>query len=282
MKYLPFLLIALSIAMPVHADEIKSATQERMQTLDFKPHKALYDIKLESTRSGSQILNISGQMFYEWQPVCDAWITNHRFNILYEYADSAPMRITSNFSTYESFDGQTLNFTSQRKRDGDLFEEIRGSAAISVGETGVALFTVPSDLKFDLPLGTLFPVAHSMAVAEKIKSGEKFYSARIFDGSDEEGPVDVNAFIGKIVETEFEDTAAIDESLLESPARKVRLAFFPLQNEEAASDYEMTLAFHENSLISDMIIDYDDFSVSQKLIAVEPMKDGCYQSEFND
>ncbi len=264
-----------------HASEIKPSPDE----IAFAPHKALYDIKLAGSRSGSQILNISGQMFYEWQPSCDAWTTNHRFNILYEYADSAPMRITSNFSTYETFDGQSLNFTSQRKRDGEVFEEMRGSSSMTDALAGNAIFTIPAELEFELPEGTLFPVAHTMAVAQKMHEGGKFYNATIFDGSDEEGPVSVNAFIGKSVQpaqlaTELPST--MDRELLESPARAVRLAFFPLQDQESTSDYEMNLVFHENSLISDMLIEYDDFSVSQKLIAVEPIEDSCNRKEFNE
>lgn len=272
--------MVLALAPPVWATQLQS----KMDEMGFRPHKALYDIKLAGTRSGSQILNISGQMFYEWQPSCDAWISNHRFNLLYEYADSAPMRITSNFSTYEPFDGKSLSFTSQRKRDGELFEEIRGNAEITEGEDGEAVYTIPADLDFDLPKGTLFPIAHSLAVAEKIREGKKFYNAKIFDGSDEDGPVAVNAFIGKEVTPEQlkEDNPAMDKELLSSPAHNIRLAFFPLQDEEATSDYEMTLVFHDNSLISDMLIEYDDFSVSQKLIAVEPMEDGCSNTNVND
>ncbi|MEZ5814864.1 MAG: DUF1849 family protein [Alphaproteobacteria bacterium] len=268
-------------AQAAMADEIRG----KAESLGFRPHKALYDIKLAGARSGSQILNISGQMLYEWQPSCEAWTTNHRFNILYEYADSAPMRITSNFSTYETFDGQSLSFTSQRKRDGEVFEEMRGSAAMTAGLTGNAQFTIPAELEFDLPEGTLFPVAHSIAVAEKIKEGKKFYNAPIFDGSDEEGPVSVNAFIGKPVtpaQLESPPSKALDKALLESPARAVRLAFFPLSDQEAASDYEMNLVFHENGLISDMLIEYDDFSISQTLIAVEAVEDGCNRGQFND
>jgi hypothetical protein len=32
---------------------------------------------------------------------------------------------------------------------------------------------------------------------------------------------------------------------------------------------------HENGVISDMLIEYDDFSVTQKLIALEPVKSTC-------
>jgi hypothetical protein len=51
------------------------------------------------------------------------------------------------------------------------------------------------------------------------------------------------------------------------------MAVFPLEGEDTAtSDYEMTLVFHENSVISDMLVDYDDFSVAQKLVALEKIE----------
>jgi hypothetical protein len=42
----------------------------------------------------------------------------------------------------------------------------------------------------------------------------------------------------------------------------------------------MSLVFHENGLISDMLIEYDDFSVTQKLVALEKV-DAASCSEKN-
>jgi len=38
------------------------------------------------------------------------------------------------------------------------------------------------------------------------------------------------------------------------------------------ADYEMDVIFHENGIISDMFIEYKDFSVTQKLVALEKIK----------
>ncbi len=243
----------------------------------FAPHKALYDIDLISTRSGSQIINIDGQMFYDWQPGCDAWNSKHRFNLFYEYADSPPIRITSDFSTFETFDGKSMSFTSQRKRDGQVFEELRGHASIEGGDGGEAVYSIPKGLVFDLPQGSLFPMGHTLGVLSKIKSGKKLFNEAIFDGSDEEGPVAVNAFVGKVVDVKdvFKASQDFDVSLVENKAWRVRLAFFPLNKPSETSDYEMAITFHENGVISDMIIEYDDFTISQKLVAIEALEGTC-------
>ncbi len=240
----------------------------------LRPHKALYDVKMVTNKSASQFVNLTGKMYYDWKPSCDAWVSNHKFNLVYEYADSPAMRITSNFSTYESFDGKTMNFVSQRKRDGHLFEELRGSAEIGSGSRQEARYTIPEGLVFALPQGTLFPMYHTLNVLKKIKAGEKLYSAVIFDGSDEEGPVQVTSFISSAADSAdlVKVSAGMDKGLLRSKAWNIRLAFFPLNKPDSDADYEMSIVFHENGVISSLLIEYRDFSVKQELIALEPLE----------
>lgn len=243
----------------------------------FVPHKALYDVRLVSTKGGSQIVNLDGQMLYEWQSSCGGWLSNHQFNLLYDYADTPPMQITSDFSTFESFDGQSFDFTSQRKRGGQLFEEIRGRATIGEDSGGEAVYSMPDGLAFDLPENALFPMRHTLEVFRNIQQGKRFFKATIFDGSDEDGPVEINTFIGNpsIGMADVQPSANLDTSLLNTKSWMVRLAFFPLLNPEAPADYEMTIHFHENSVISEMEIEYEDFTVRQSLIALEKMESGC-------
>ncbi len=244
---------------------------------EFVAHKALYDIKLSGTKSGSQIVNVTGKMLYEWQPSCDAWISNHRFDLYYEYADSPPMRILSDFSTYEPFDGKSMDFTSQRKRDGQLIEELRGSAELNDKLSGAAKYTIPKGLEFNLPEGTLFPMGHTINVLKAIHEGKKIYSGTVFDGSDADGPTEINAVVVKnlAIDDLVKSSKDIDAKLMQSPARKVRMAFFPLNNASESADYEMNVALHDNGVISDMYIEYDDFTITQKLIALEPLENGC-------
>ncbi len=252
------------------------ATMDRARQAGFVPHKALYDIRLSAKSSSAKIANIRGKMFYEWQPSCDAWISANKFDMVYEYSEMPAMRVTSDFSTYESFDGKEFNFTSQRKKDGVVFDEVRGNVD-SNNSPREAIYKIPKDLVYELPNGTLFPMAHTLDVLKEIKSGKKFFNATLFDGSDEEGPVNVNSFV--IKEASYtppeEYKKNIDENLISAKAWKMRLAFFPLNKSSATSDYEMSLIFHENGVISDMEIDYSDFSVTQKLIAIEPLGDAC-------
>jgi hypothetical protein len=242
------------------------------------PHKALYDIKMVARHSGATVLNISGQMFYEWEQDCEAWISNHKFNLYYEYADSPAMHITSDFSTYENFDGKNFEFTSRRERNGELYQEIRGNAELDDKGKGLAHYKSPESITYTLRKNTQFPMAHTISVLKAIKEGKKFYNATIFDGSDEDGPVEINTFIGEDINAlaNIKPSSNLDTTLLNLPAKSVRMAFFPLKDNASESEYEMTITLLENGIISDMLVEYKEFSVSQKLIAVEAINlDEC-------
>ena len=277
--YFPCLIAFLMVlSLPVQARSLFKGEEGDVAISDLlSPHKALYDIKLVATRSGSQIINISGQMFYEWKPSCDAWITDHRFSLSYEYADSPGMQITSDFSTFETFDGESFNFSARRKRNSNLYQELRGQATIA-DKGGEAIFTMPDDLNFELSKGAMFPMAHTIEMVRKARDNKKFFQAVVFDGSDDEGPVEINTFIGKPANAMkvIEPSDDLDMTLLNTPAWNVRMAVFPTLQDEALSDYEMSMIFHENGIISDMLIEYDDFSVTQKLVALEKLEaDSC-------
>ena len=241
----------------------------------LKPHKASYNINMIATHSGSQVVGISGKMTYEWHKKCDAWITNHQFTLLYAYAEGPGMRIESDFSTYESMDGSTMNFASRRSRDGTPYQELRGAAKTGA-KGGSAVYSSPDDLSYDFKPGTLFPVAHTLELVKHAQAGKKFYPAIIFDGSDEDGPIEISSFIGSKAKPSIAKSDRIDAALLKGPAWNVRMAVFNDAQEEEESDYEMDMVFHENGVISGMEIEYDDFSVKQTLMSLEALPaDSC-------
>ena len=268
------LLLLTVAAAPLQA---KSFSSVKMDQPKLVPHKALYDIDLVATRSGSQIANIGGKMYYEWKPSCDAWVTDHRFSLNYEYSDSPAMRIASDFATLETFDGEQFNFSARRSRDKNLYEELRGVASIG-DEKGQVKYTLPEDLKFTLTKDTMFPMRHTVELAKRLHSGGKFFPATVFDGSDDEGPVEINTFIGNPVNAMkiLEGSDKIDMTLVNTLAWNVRMAVFPAESDISTSDYEMNMVFHDNGVISDMLIEYGDFSVTQKLVALERIEgDEC-------
>ena len=67
----------------------------------------------------------------------------------------------------------------------------------------------------------------------------------------------------------------LDKALTGGAGWVMRLAVFPNNSDDnqTTSDYEMTMNMLENGVIKDMTVDYHNFSVTQKLVAIEPLKE---------
>jgi hypothetical protein len=250
-----------------------AATDDRAQintkAVTLAPHKALYDVRMASSRNGSQIMDLRGQMYYQMHQGCDNYVSDHRFILTYEYADAQPLLVTSDFSTVETMDGRQLDFTSKRRRDGELYQELKGEAKTAPQDGGLATYDEPADQVFELPGGTLFPIAHTKELLAAARAGQKFASKIVFDGSDDQGPVDVTAIIRPATALSLVAGDKVDGTLLENKAWEMKLAFFPRASAVATPEYELSMTLHENGVISRMMIDYQDFTVEQNLRALQ-------------
>lgn len=239
--------------------------------VDLASHKAIYDIRLTSAKSGSQVLDVRGKMLYVIKKSCDGWISDHKFNLNYEYSGSPAVQVETKFTSFEGLDGKILNFSSNRMSNGELDQELRGKAKIIAGGKSAAIYSLPDDLSYKLAPETLFPAAHTLHLIGAAEQGQKLYNATVFDGSDDQGPVEINAVIGKKIAAD--DKPKMDKGLTGVEGWSIRLAVFPKQGEEQdISDYEMTMELLKNGVVKNMTVDYHDFSVSQKLVAIEPVK----------
>ncbi len=247
-------------------------SSQAAHAVDLASHKAIYDIRMKSAQTGSQVLDVRGRMLFTFKKSCDGWISNHKFSLNYEYTGTPPLDVESKFTSFEGFGGKLLNFSSSRIANGEPDQELRGLATISDAQN-IAQFSIPKDLSFKLSGATLFPAAHTIKLIEAAQKGQKIVSAQVFDGSDDKGPVEINAVIGK--KTLPQPDTKLDKALTGGGGWVMRLAVFPNNNDDnqTISDYEMTMNMLENGIIKDMTVDYHNFSVTQKLVAIEPLKE---------
>jgi hypothetical protein len=238
-------------------------------------HKALYDFKMVSVRAGAGITDISGRMYYEQDDDCDAWTTEHRFRVKYQYSERRPVQNTSHYVAFESKDLSQFYFSSEREEDGATTEQLRGSVAKDKDGGAKADYARPGNLSYTLPKGYMLPTQQTNEVIRRARRGESFFNVVMFDGTDSEGPVEVNTYIGKkVTPEEIKAIAAnnpkIDASLLVPDAWHVRMAVFPLkERDDMSASYEMDMILHDNGVVSRSLVDYRSFRVEQKLLALE-------------
>lgn len=237
---------------------------------NIQPHRALYAMSLQSSKSDSGVAAAQGEMAYQWGETCDGWTIEQRYNLTIAYTEADAVDIRSNFVTWESKDGLRYRFNQTETRNGKPDEEIRGSAALQgPGKGGVAAFEKPKPETMTLPPGALFPSAHTILLINQAEAGNNFLTRHVFDGATEENAVLVSAVIGPRIEPDA--NAAKLNPVLARPGWRMRLAFFPADQSKEQPDYELGMLLLDNGVSRDMVIDYGDYAIRATLKDIEPL-----------
>jgi hypothetical protein len=238
------------------------------------PHRAIYAMSLGTVKNGSTITDASGHMLFEWRDVCDGWAIQQHMQLHFAYAGGDEQNVVSTELTWEAKDGKSYKFNIRRVTNDKETEDYRGKAVTNADGTVTVTYSVPAEKVLHLPVGTLFPSAHTELILENGIKDEKFFSRRVFDGSDEDGSSDISAFISPpraAVQEPGLDNKLKENALVAQPAWPVHMAFFKVGDETGEPDYEMDLSLLPNGIARYMNIDYGDFSVAGNLQEVEAL-----------
>ncbi len=242
--------------------------------VEIAPHRALYTLKLDKAQNGSGVVSAEGQMLYEWSDVCDGWVVEQRYRMTIGYSEADDLELNISFVTWEAKDGSRYRFSVKKLHDGELNEELMGTATMPKSGAGEAVFTKPGDSRYPLAAGTMFPSNHTLAMLEAAAKGQKFFASPVFDGGVDEGAADVSVAIGR----EFAADEAATDPLLKQRGWPMRLAFFPASAEagSATPDYELSMDVLANGVTRGMVLDYGTFAVRAKLGEIKPLpKPSC-------
>lgn len=241
--------------------------------IELVPHRAVYTMGLATMRSGSGLAGASGTMTYEFDDSCDGWVVENRIAIAYTYTEGGQALSTTDFLTWESKDGLKYRFRMRNTRDGQVTEEVEGTAELKGrGQGGVARFLRPEPVTVPLPKGTMFPTDHTAHLLDAAKGGGKTFWKVVFDGSGTEGPFEVSALIGKAQPA----PATAPHPLVASPSWPMRMAFFPVASRESAPEFEMALDYHPNGIAQEIRQSFKNFSLKGRLESIEALpKRGC-------
>lgn len=270
-------LALVSTALALGAGSALAAPPAR-PAVDVQPHKALYEMTLESAKPNSGVVGATGSLAYKWGESCDGWTIEQRYKLSMQYEQDQPVEINSNFVTWESKDGKSYRFNERRTRNGQPDEDIKGDAAFRGAKgAGGAVFSRPKDQNFDLPAGALFPTAHTLMLIRKAQDGEHYLAAAVFDGSSVDGAVDISAVLGPKIDAKAHPASTdVKSPLIERPSWNVRMAFFPESSKDENPDYELGMRLMDNGVSSEMTIDYGDYVIKAKLKEIQALpKPNC-------
>lgn len=221
------------------------------------PHTAHYEMKLLSSRGGSGIEAVAGDMAVRWEGDCAGWTMSNRtvFDVTYTGGDS--VRVTMDASTWEAAAGDRYTFLVRTLFNNKETERVEGKARLDGGRR-IAEFTLPTPKTIELPAGTMFPTAHTKMVLDAAGETPEIIRATVFDGFTDGGAQFVNAVVGKRLPAGKAGESAF-LWLQQQPAWGINLAFFDAAKADAEPNSEIRLKIFKNGIAEMMEMDFGDF-----------------------
>lgn len=222
------------------------------------PHVAEYHFKLTHAEQGSSVVDASGVLGYRFEKMCDGWVTEMQQVMILQGAEGTPINSAYSLTQWEDFAATEYRFRMRDYLDGTKVDEIVGKAVRGSDAVKVT-YEVPVEVEEELPVDTMFPTQHSLALLKRAEAGEKFGNDLVFDGS---GDAPTNRVAVVISGRKDADNAAEDpDTIARTGFHRLNLAFYPIGAAENGPSTEMAVDFGENGVAHGMRFDYGEFEV---------------------
>nr|CAD6616643.1 hypothetical protein RTCK_03154 [Rhizobium sp. TCK] len=246
------------------------------------PHRAVYDLKLKDASDRSGIEGLNGRMVYEFTgSACTGFTTNFRF--VTRISTGEDTRLTDQqTTTFENTEKGEFRFETKSFTDEQLDKEVSGAAMEADSKVKVAI-DLPDPREVELT-ASAFPTEHMLEVIRNARNGNRFFEARIFDGSENgDQSMITNTVIGPQQKPEKDDAgdAAKAGEFADAAYWPVSIAYF---NDGGSGDttpvYSMSFKLYDNGITRDLTMDYGDFVLSGSLSRLDLLdKPNCDQTQ---
>lgn len=237
------------------------------------PHRAVYDMVLAETRSGSTVTDVQGRMVFEITgSACEGYTQNMRFVTRMSNAEGQPSVSDLRSTTFEDGTATSFRFSTVQLRDEKGGEEAVGEAARTDRNADLTVdLTRPEKKSVKLGRNIYLPVQHSIALVEAGRTGQTRLKADLYDGSEQGDKVyETTSTIGaEVVAGGNKKLPAVKnaEPLDGLSAWPVSISYYEKSaaKQDAAPAYELGFLFYENGVSRKLVIDYGDFSIKGDL-----------------
>ena len=278
-RALPAALGALLVLLILPASEGQAAPDGVI----LAPHRAIYDLTLATTRSGSGVVSVAGRMAYDLTgSSCDGYTQTMRFVTRMTNQTGSTVVTDLRSTTWEDARGKRFRFDSSQYRDEKATENTVGDAARTGASDEVKVeLTKPAKKNLSIPSRVYFPVQHTIALLSAAKAGRTSFRADLYDGSEKgEKVYDTVAAIGRAHPPgsnrqliQLKNTDKLDGL----KAWPVSIAYFEpaASKQDALPVYELSFLMFENGVSRKLYIDYGEFALQGDLSEItfhEPAK----------
>lgn len=237
------------------------------------PHRAIYEMRMASSRGGTGVTAVSGRMVYELTgSACEGYTQNMRFVTQMTNEGGTTVVTDLRSSSWEEGTGKRFRFNSSQYRDEKPTEVTAGDAARPNTADDIKVeLTKPAKKDLSVPARSYFPVQHSIALLEAAKAGKTVFRADLYDGSEKgEKVYDTVSFIGgQRRPGSIRNLPQVKnaEQLDRMAAWPVSIGYFEPGSDmkDAVPVYELSFLFFANGVSRKLFIDYGEFAIEGEI-----------------
>lgn len=265
--------LALLAVLPWQAVSATAGGVAPQKDVVFAPHRAVYDLSLDSVSSASGVAAVHGRIVYELSGSrCEGYAQSMRFvtQTLNQEGDVQTTDLRT--SSWEEVPARRLRFSTSTWQNEIQAEQTQGEATREQG-TGTATVELvrPQERELTLPGNIYFPIQHSMAIIQAARAGEFILSANLFDGSETGDKIyATSTAIGRQLKDGQGTPIALtkgSDDLEDVPSWPILVSYYAPDagKADAVPLYEMSYRFHENGVTSSLRINHGDFAIRGEL-----------------
>jgi len=235
-------------------------------------HRAVYDLSFSSGPNTSGFDTASGRIVYEVKgSACEGFTQIFRQRIVFSGSPTESKLVDTYSTSFESADGKSLTFSSHSLDNSNVPEDTIGEVQRAGDQVRVRL-TAPTHDEFDLKPEVLFPLAYNRALAVAALTGQHFFEAYQYDGSDKGRTVQHSfAVIGK----EEKGAEGLEQLLIDQNYGALRhwpvtVSYATVENGTSGdTDYAVSMDMFEDGVSRALSLEFPGFTLKGTLVNFE-------------
>ncbi len=243
-------------------------------------HRAVYDLKLSSTRGKRAMSSVRGRILYDFSgSACEGYALQFRQVSELDSGEGKVIVSDLRATSWEDGAAKRLRFHSKNFFDENLRDSVDGQAEREGSGVAVQL-KEPSEKKIDLKTDLAFPTEHVRRVIAAAREGKTLLQVAVYDGSDTgEKIYDTLTVIGKAIMPDAQkpaDATAGQQAFAGMTRWPVTISYFDhgaaSSSGEQTPVYAINFELYENGVSRALMLDYGDFVLTGEMTSIE-MKD---------
>jgi len=246
------------------------------QGIALAPHRAVYELSLDPSKSSSKIDRASGRIAFEITGnACQGYSVTLRQVTQLNTGEGRESTSDLHSVTWEDGEGKTYRFKSKNFLNDELRDEVDGSAERGGGGGVSVRLAMPKTNPFDLQGTVAFPTEHLRKLLTAAHSGQKIFETKVFDGAPDGKKVyDTLAVIGSATSGgESLEEAARKPEIVSMKRYPMTISYFEPGAGERTPAYVLSFDLYENGISRALKLDYGGFALRGEMTSLELLKE---------